>query len=236
MSLTPIYKKIHIIIALDFFKKSQAMNLIKKLDPNIYSLKIGNIMFTLFGISFVKKLQKLGFNIFLDLKFHDIPNTIFGAIKTISELGIWMTSIHISGGEQMLKAAQLATKFSKKNKLLLMGVTILTSLNNNDIRQFGHTKTISNYVENLAKIAKRCDLDGIICSGKEVLNIKKKIGNHFKILTPGIRLNTIEQHDQKRILTPQLAKQYKVDYIIIGRIVTSSKNPLNILQFIQSQI
>ncbi|AAO26978.1 orotidine 5'-phosphate decarboxylase [Buchnera aphidicola str. Bp (Baizongia pistaciae)] len=236
MHLKSNFKNINIIIALDFFDENKAMKFIYNLNPTIYALKIGNIMFTLFGVRFIKILQKLGFKIFLDLKFYDIPNTIFGAIQAVANLNIWMVSIHISGGIQMLKSARLALK-PFKNKPLLMGVTILTSLDKTDMSKLGIQISLSKYILSLAKIAHKCNLDGIICSGTEISNIKKHINvKNFKILTPGIRLNGCSSNDQKNVTTPMLAKQYNVDYIIIGRIVTSSQNPLKTLELIRSQI
>ncbi|XBC39463.1 MAG: orotidine-5'-phosphate decarboxylase [Buchnera aphidicola (Nurudea shiraii)] len=229
-------KKPQIIIALDFSNKIKALKLINSLDPKCFALKIGTIMFTLFGIQFVKELQKKGFRIFLDLKFYDIPNTIFKTIRAIANLGIWMISIHICGGIQMLKSAKLALNFCYEKKPLLMGVTVLTSLNNNDIRNVGVNMLIKNHVLILSKLAKKCNLDGIICPGSEVLHIKNKLGDMLKILTPGIQFNNNSLCDQKNVITPCIAKKYNIDYIVIGRAITSSKNPLNELKKIQIEL
>ncbi|XBC38413.1 MAG: orotidine-5'-phosphate decarboxylase [Buchnera aphidicola (Floraphis choui)] len=236
MKLRNATKKPNIIIALDFFNKNKAMKLINSLDPNIYALKIGKIMFTLFGCKFIKKIQKMGFNVFLDLKFHDIPNTVFGAIKSAADLGIWMISVHICGGIKMLQSAKLALQSFHKKKPLIMGVTILTSLDKSDIRSIGINMSIKNYILVMSKLAQKCNLDGIICPGQEVLNIRKKLGDNFKILTPGIRLEKRSFHDQKNVITPRIAKKCNIDYIIIGRAITSLKNPLIELKNIQIEL
>ncbi|XBC44603.1 MAG: orotidine-5'-phosphate decarboxylase [Buchnera aphidicola (Schlechtendalia peitan)] len=236
MNLRYFVKNPEIIIALDFFNKNEAMQLVYKLDPNIYALKIGTIMFSLFGKSFVQELKKLGFNIFLDLKFYDIPNTIFGAIKSIADLNIWMISVHICGGLKMLQSAKLALRYFNNNPPLLMGVTILTSLNTSDMSNIGINMSIKNYILMLSKLAKICKLDGIICPGKESIAVKQKLGNYLKILTPGIRLKGNLCDDQKNIITPNLAKKYNIDYIVIGRAITSLKNPIIELKNIQKKL
>ncbi|ANF17036.1 orotidine 5'-phosphate decarboxylase [Buchnera aphidicola (Schlechtendalia chinensis)] len=236
--ITKISKKNpKIIIALDYSNKKKAMKLINNIDPNVYALKIGIIMFYEFGKIFIKKLQKLGFNIFLDLKFHDIPNTVFKAIQSISELNVWMISVHICGGLEMLKSAKLALNYhSCNNKTLLMGVTTLTSLDISDTADIGINMSISNYILKLSKLAQTCSLDGIICPGKFVLKIKKHLGKNLKILTPGIRLESKLNDDQKNIITPNLAKEYKINYIVIGRAITSLKSPIKELEKIQREL
>ncbi|QCI23279.1 orotidine-5'-phosphate decarboxylase [Buchnera aphidicola] len=225
MTLLNSFKSPTIIIALDFYDKTQAMNLINNLDPKIYALKIGKIMFTLFGHEFIRTLHKMKFNVFLDLKFHDIPNTVFGAVKAAADLGVWMISVHICGGLKMLQSAKLALEPFQK-KPLLMGVTILTSLNEKDIRTIGINMSTESYVLMLSKLAKKCSLDGIICPGQTVLTIKKELGDALKILTPGIRFQKGSFDDQKNVITPKLAKKYNIDYIVLGRSITSLKDPL----------
>ncbi|XBC37892.1 MAG: orotidine-5'-phosphate decarboxylase [Buchnera aphidicola (Meitanaphis microgallis)] len=229
-------KKPNIIIALDFFNKNQAIKLVNNLDPKIYALKIGKIMFTLFGKTFIKTLQKLGFNVFLDLKLYDIPNTIFGTIQAMADLDIWMISIHICGGKKMLQSAKLALKPFYKKRPLLMGVTILTSFDESDIHDIGINMPMKNYILTLSRLAQKCKLDGIICPGKEVLSIKKELGNNLKILTPGIRCKKNLLHDQKNTTTPYLAKKYNIDYIVVGRAITSLTNPLIALNNIQIEL
>ncbi|XBC40982.1 MAG: orotidine-5'-phosphate decarboxylase [Buchnera aphidicola (Nurudea yanoniella)] len=236
MILKFFVKKPNIIIALDFFNKDKALKLIEHLDPKVFSLKIGAIMFTLFGIKFIKELQIKGFKIFLDLKFYDVPNTVFKTIQSIENLGVWMVSLHICGGIQMLKSAQLALKTYRKKKPLLMGVTMLTSLDKNDIQNIGVNISIKNYVLTLSRLAQKCNLDGIICPGNEVLNIKNKLGDTLKILTPGIHLPDNIFFDQKNVITPLISKKYNIDYIVIGRAITSSKYPLIALKKIQIEL
>ncbi|XBC42012.1 MAG: orotidine-5'-phosphate decarboxylase [Buchnera aphidicola (Kaburagia rhusicola rhusicola)] len=225
-----------IIIALDFVSKNKAMKLINTLNPNIYALKIGKIMFTLFGNKFIKELQKMGFNIFLDLKFYDIPHTIFKTIQAVASLDVWMISIHVCGGIQMLHSAKLALKPFHEKKPLLMGVTALTSFDELDIRNIGINMSIQNYVLVLSKLAQNCNLDGIICPGNTVLDVKKNLGKKLKILVPGIRFQKSMCYDQKNVITPQQAKKYNVDYIVVGRAITSLKNPSIVLKNIYSNL
>ncbi|WP_410051787.1 orotidine-5'-phosphate decarboxylase [Buchnera aphidicola] len=224
-----------IIIALDFREKKNAMKLVNLLDPSIFYLKIGKEMFTLLGCSFIKELQKIGFHIFLDLKFHDIPNTVFNATKAAADLGIWMLSIHASGGKDMLIAAKRALK-SFKTGPLLIAVTALTSLKEENLKDIGIHITLTEYILILSQLSYDCGLDGIVCPGNEAKNIKSLFGNQYKIITPGIRVSQDLFYDQNNVITAQEAKKYKIDYIVIGRSVTMSKNPIKKLDFILQSI
>ncbi|CAL4042942.1 orotidine-5'-phosphate decarboxylase [Buchnera aphidicola] len=223
-----------VILALDYSNKNQALELINNLDPAIYRLKIGKKMFSLFGKSLVVQIKNLGFDIFLDLKFHDIPNTVFGAVSAAADLGVWMISIHISGGSKMLQAAKLALNPFKKDTPLLIGITVLTSFTEQDLREVGINSSITNQVLMLSRLAKQNGLDGVVCPGEESMNIKEKLGFGFKIVAPAIRLIEDPAYDQKKVITPKLAKKFNIDYIIVGRTVTFSKNPLNKLKKITS--
>ncbi|CAL4322300.1 orotidine-5'-phosphate decarboxylase [Buchnera aphidicola] len=220
-----------IIIALDFCNKKSAMKLVDLLDPSIFYLKVGKEMFTILGYKFIKELHKLGFNIFLDLKFHDIPNTVFNATKAAADLGIWMLSIHACGGKNMLISAKKAVKYFK-NAPLLIAITTLTSLKEKDLREIGIKLSLSDYILVLSQLSKECGLDGIVCPGQEAKRMKLLYGKKFKIVTPGIRCSTDSLFDQKNIISPKKAKEYQIDYIVIGRSITTSTNPIKKLNSI----
>lgn len=227
-----LFKMPKIIIALDFCNKKSAMKLVNLLNPSIYYLKIGQEMFTILGCKFIKELHKMGFNIFLDLKFHDIPNTVFNATKAAADLGIWMLSVHASGGKKMLIAAKNALKTFKNNPPLLIAVTALTSLKEEELKEIGIHISLQEYILKLSKLSHDCGLDGIVCPGKEAKKIKFLFGNQYKIITPGIRISTDLLYDQNNIITPKEAKELEIDYIVIGRSITMSKNPIKKLDFI----
>ncbi|CAL4321751.1 Orotidine 5'-phosphate decarboxylase [Buchnera aphidicola (Eriosoma lanigerum)] len=231
-------KKTKIIVALDYPTMSSAMKLVHMLDPSIFYLKIGKAMFTRFGVQLIRDLHKLKFKIFLDLKFHDIPNTVFYSVKAAADLGIWMLSIHILGGVNMLKSAKLALKNFSDTAPILIGVTVLTSLNQNDLKAIGIIHSLRKQVFLLSNLAKQCCLDGVVCPGSEALNIKKKFGSDFKIVTPGVRLSksSIHVHDQNQIITPDLAKKFAIDYIVVGRPITLSNNPILVLNNFYSML
>jgi orotidine-5'-phosphate decarboxylase len=220
-----------IIIALDFYNKKEAMTLVDLLDPSVFYLKIGKEMFTILGFKFVKELHKLGFNVFLDLKFHDIPNTVFNATKAAADLGIWMLSVHASGGKNMLLSAKKALKSFKKPPLLI-AVTMLTSLKEKDLKEIGIKISLKDYILILSKLSNDCGLDGIVCPGNQAKKIKSLYGDKYKIITPGIRLSSDSSFDQKHIITPKEAKEFQIDYIVIGRSITTSKNPIKKLNLI----
>ncbi|AHG60111.1 orotidine-5'-phosphate decarboxylase [Buchnera aphidicola] len=220
-----------IIIALDFCNKKSAMKIVNLLNPSIYYLKIGKEMFTVLGCQFIKELHQLGFNIFLDLKFHDIPNTVFNATKAAADLGIWMLSVHASGGKKMLVSAKKALK-SFKTAPLLIAITALTSLKEEELKEIGIQMSLKEYILTLSKLSNDCGLDGIVCPGKEAKKIKSLFGDKCKIVTPGIRVAEDALYDQNNIITPKEAKKYKIDYIVIGRSITMSKDPIKKLELI----
>ncbi|QCI15947.1 orotidine-5'-phosphate decarboxylase [Buchnera aphidicola] len=220
-----------IIIALDFNNKKSAMELVNLLDPNIYYLKIGKEIFTILGCQFIKELHKIGFKIFLDLKFHDIPNTVFNATKAAADLGVWMLSVHASGGKKMLIAAKKALQ-SFQTAPLLIAVTALTSLKEKDLKEIGIQISLTDYIVKLSKLSNDCGLDGIVCPGQESKKIKFLFGNTCKIITPGIRISQDLLYDQNNVITPKEAKKFQIDYIVIGRSITMSKNPIKKLDAI----
>jgi len=223
-----------IIIALDYSDINKALQLVLQLDPKIYRLKIGKKMFLYFGKKWIVQLHNLGFDVFLDLKFHDIPNTVFGAVKAAADLGVWMISVHTCGGSKMLQAAKKALQDFKQHPPLLIGITILTSFTKNDLQEIGINHSMTDHILLLSHLAKKCGLNGVVCSGKQANHVKNLLGVNFQVITPAIRLINDLSNDQNQTITPQLIKKYKIDYIVVGRSITESKNPIKKLKNIVS--
>lgn len=224
-----------IIVALDFPREADALKLVERLDPRRCRLKIGKEMFTRSGPQLVEKLVNEGFDIFLDLKFHDIPNTVAGACRSAAELGVWMINVHTLGGRKMMEAAREAVEKSA-SKPLLIGVTILTSMGEGDIAEVGLAGTPADNVRRLATLAQDSGLDGVVCSPKEVAMLRENIGQDFSLVTPGIRPAWAEKGDQTRITTPADAVQLGADYLVIGRPITAAEDPLNALSLIEEEL
>jgi orotidine-5'-phosphate decarboxylase len=221
-----------VVVALDFDKKEDALAFVDKIQPKDCRLKVGKEMFTYFGPEFVKELTSRGFDVFLDLKFHDIPNTVAKAVTAAAELGVWMVNVHASGGsEMMIKAKQALEKYGDKAPLLI-AVTVLTSMGEEDLLDLGITKSPAEQVMSLAKLTKDAGLDGVVCSAWEAESLKVHLGKDFKLITPGIRPAGTVCDDQKRIMTPEQAIAAGVDYLVIGRPITKAENPLHVLQSI----
>ncbi len=217
------------IIALDFNKRENAENLLKYLDPRYFSVKIGSEMFTLFGPEWVRRLINLGYQVFLDLKFHDIPTTVAQACTAACQLGVSMVNVHTAGGTAMMTAARAAVdKFTEKP--LLIGVTVLTSMTSLNMHEYGVQSTLEAHVGRLALLAKNSGLDGVVCSAHEVRGLKQNFGREFLTVTPGIRLDNDAHNDQLRIMTPKLALKAGSDFLVIGRALTQSSNPQIIVQ------
>ena len=214
-----------VIVALDYDNKDSSLTLADRLDPTLCQLKVGKELFTAAGPSVVKKLTDRGFDIFLDLKFHDIPNTVAKAIGTAADLGVWMTNVHASGGSRMMSAARQALD-SKGSDMLLIGVTVLTSMGVSDLEEVGVQGNASAQVLRLAELAKNSGLDGVVCSAQEAKLLKESLGQGFKLVTPGIRLADSAADDQRRIVTPADALALGSDYLVIGRPITKSTDPL----------
>tara|TARA_Y100000590_G_C15525346_1_gene941007 strand:+ start:362 stop:1045 length:684 start_codon:yes stop_codon:yes gene_type:complete len=221
-----------IIVALDSNPK-EALNLAQKLDPKDCNLKVGSQLFTLAGPEIIKNLNELGFNIFLDLKFHDIPNTVRKSVEASMELGVWMLNVHASGGTDMLKAASEALK-GAQNKPILLGVTILTSIDQQVLNKIGFRHNLEDQVFLLAEQCQKMGLDGIVCSPNELPALRKRFNEEFLLVCPGIRSNEEDKDDQKRTSTPSSAIKMGADFLVIGREITRDKNPTdrvrNILQ------
>lgn len=224
-----------VVVALDFDKKTDALSFVDKVQPSDCRLKVGKEMFTYFGPEFVKTLIHRGFDVFLDLKFHDIPNTVAKAVRASADLGVWMVNVHASGGSKMMIAAK-ESLISYDNAPLLIGVTVLTSMGQDDLLDLGITKTPEEQVITLATLANQSGLDGVVCSAWEAAALKKSQGEAFKLITPGIRPTGFSADDQKRIMTPIEAINVGVDYLVIGRPITKAEDPHSILQGINASL
>ena len=222
-----------IIVALDFSDKKQALEFASKLDKNLCRIKIGKELFTSAGPQLIEQLMSYGFDIFLDLKYHDIPNTVANACRAASDLGVWMVNVHALGGRKMLIAAQEALS-TKKTKLI--AVTLLTNLNKNDLYEIGLNEEPIDIVQRLALLASDCGLDGVVCSAMEAPQLRKIISKDFCLVTPGIRPLNRNKNDQARVATPQEAIHNGADYLVIGRPITQSNDPLLMLQQLNHEI
>lgn len=214
-----------VIVALDYADAHQALEFADKVEPQQCQLKIGKEMFTQAGPALVRDLQQRGFDIFLDLKFHDIPNTVAKAVIAAAELGVWMVNIHASGGERMMAAAREALVPFGADAPALIAVTVLTSMNNEDLKSIGISLSASDYALRLAILAKSCGLDGVVCSAWETARLKIDCGSAFQLITPGIRPADRDAGDQRRVMTPLQAQRMGVDYMVIGRPITQATDP-----------
>ena len=222
-----------IIIPLDL-EYADAIHIAKILDPEICRLKVGSQLFTSSGPKIIKELHNLGFDIFLDLKFHDIPNTVYQAIKSAADLGVWMVNVHASGGSKMLEASYKALS-GYPNPPLLIGVTVLTSVSEESLKEVGLSH-LQEQVLKLAGLAKDNGLDGVVCAASDISSIKSKFGEDFLTVTPGIRPVQSNLNDQNRVSTPLEAIKNGSDYLVIGRPITGSENPKDALENIYKEI
>ncbi|WMC09251.1 orotidine-5'-phosphate decarboxylase [Oceanimonas pelagia] len=214
-----------VLIALDFADEQQAKALVARLDPAQCRLKVGKEMFTLFGPDFVRDLVARGFDVFLDLKFHDIPNTVAKAVAAAAELGVWMVNVHASGGSRMMEAAKAALAPYGDKAPLLIAVTVLTSMTADELNQTGVLRSPAEQVLALARLTQAAGLDGVVCSAQEASLLKSELGPDFKLVTPGIRPAGSDAGDQRRIMTPELALKAGSDYLVIGRPITQAADP-----------
>lgn len=224
-----------IIVALDFPGAVPALALAHRLSPELCRLKVGKELFTATGPLLLEQLMRGGFEIFLDLKFHDIPNTTAQACKAAANLGIWMINVHALGGRRMLEAAQIAVSNSARPPKLI-AVTMLTSMAQEDMTDLGITSTPEEMVLRLAKLAQEAGLDGVVCSAQETVMLRKQCGNKFALVTPGIRPEHVSLDDQSRVMTPQAAIRAGSSYLVIGRPITKSPDPLQALLDINQEI
>lgn len=225
------YMPSKLIIALDFKNKELALDFVKQLSPSDCKLKVGFELFVAAGPDFVRQLVDRGFDVFLDLKFHDIPNTVASACKSAAALGVWMMNVHASGGDKMLQAAKQALVESNSDAKLI-AVTVLTSMDQAQLNSTNIQITPENQVKHLAKLTKVSGLDGIVCSAQEAQMLRQDHEQDFLLVTPGIRPSGTDQGDQKRIMTPADAKQAGVSYIVVGRPITQASNPLDVIEMI----
>lgn len=227
---------IKIIVALDYADMDSALALVRQLDPGKCHLKVGKELFTRCGPIIIEHLHKLGFEVFLDLKFHDIPNTCAQAVRAAAEMGVWMVNVHASGGRGMMEAARDVLEQVGGRRPHLIAVTALTSLETPDLLEVGFGNTAQQLVERLAGLTRDCGLDGVVCSSQEVQMLRAMLGKDFLLVTPGIRPANAEAGDQKRIMTPAQALEAGSDYLVIGRPITKSESPLDALLSISREI
>lgn len=224
-----------ILVALDYDNAKQALELVDRLQPERCRLKVGKELFTSEGPQLVESLQNKGFDIFLDLKFHDIPNTTAKAVKAAADLGVWMVNVHASGGQRMMEAARDAiANYQKRPELI--GVTVLTSMEQSDLAGIGLNIDPQEQVKRLAQLTKASGLDGVVCSAQEAVMLKALCGEEFKLVTPGIRPSFAQQGDQRRVMTPAEAKTAGVDYMVIGRPITQADDPIEALSLIEQEL
>lgn len=224
-----------VIVALDFDNINKAKKLVSQLSPQHCRLKVGKEMFTLFGPDWVRYLVAQGFDVFLDLKFHDIPNTVAKAVSAASKLGVWMVNVHASGGCDMISAAKEAALGATVSPLLT-AVTILTSMDERQFSQIYQGNDIAEKVSQLALLAQSSGADGVVCSAKESAILRSQVNDDFCLVTPGIRPAGSDLNDQKRVMTPAQAMHAGVNYLVIGRPITQADNPAQVLQQINASI
>ncbi len=223
-----------IIVALDYPSLAPLRAFVAQLSPRLCRLKIGNILFTRYGPALVEELMQQGFEVFLDLKFHDIPQTVAQSCRAAADLGVWMINLHVSSGFAAMQAAREAVDQSSNNPLLI-GVTVLTSLQSSDLEKLGNQRPLADLVLDLAKQAQTCGLDGVVCSSQEASLLRQHLGDKFLLVTPGIRPEKMAD-DQRRVLTPCQARAAGASYLVIGRPITQAKNPLAMLQVIADSL
>jgi orotidine-5'-phosphate decarboxylase len=224
-----------IIVALDYADAAPALELAARLDPALCRLKVGKELFTAAGPALLAQLMQRGFEIFLDLKFHDIPNTTAQACKAAAAQGVWMVNVHASGGRRMMEAAREAVAQSARPPKLI-AVTVLTSMSQDDLAETGITASPAEQVLRLARLTQESGLDGVVCSAQEAALLRRACGASFCLVTPGIRPADAAADDQSRIMTPRAALDAGSDYLVIGRPITRAADPLRALQDISQQI
>src|SRR5688572_859403 len=224
-----------IIVALDFAEAKPALDLVRRLDPAQCRVKVGKELFTAAGPAVVEDLVGRGFGLFLDLKFHDIPNTVAAACRAAAALGVWMLNVHASGGRAMLDAARAAIPPGDTAPKLI-AVTLLTSMSESDLTDIGMSGTSGEVVTRLTRLTKACGLDGVVCSAVEAQSLRTMCGEDFALVTPGIRPPDASADDQSRIMTPGGAIRNGSSYLVIGRPITRAADPLEVLSRINADI
>lgn len=224
-----------IIIALDYAEPRRALDMVERLDPSRCRLKVGKELFTRGGPQLVETLRNKGYEVFLDLKFHDIPNTVAGACSAAADLGVWMVNVHALGGARMMLAAREALDKAAQPPLLI-AVTVLTSMGEQDIHEIGLPGMPADNVARLAALAQRSGMDGVVCSPQEVSMLRSQTGDAFRLVTPGIRPAWSAKGDQTRITTPADAVRLGSDYLVIGRPITAADDPMAALAAIEAEL
>ncbi|MEZ5556883.1 orotidine-5'-phosphate decarboxylase [Haliea sp.] len=224
-----------VLVALDYPDEASALALVEQLSPTLCRLKVGKELFTRSGPGIVRRLQDQGFDVFLDLKFHDIPNTVASAVRAAADLGVWMVNVHASGGRRMMEAA--AAELARLQQApLLIAVTVLTSMTDEDLRELGCTEGALARVTALAGLASDCGMQGVVCSAEEGPVLRAQRGGEFLLVTPGIRLAGDAPGDQRRVVTPAAARERGADFLVIGRSITAAADPLAALRRVHDEL
>ena len=224
-----------VIVALDFPDQSSALELVERLDPSLCRLKVGKELFTRAGPALVERLVKKGYDLFLDLKYHDIPNTVAAACDAAADLGVWMMNLHASGGRRMMETARERLE-QRRERPLLIAVTILTSLGEEDLAEIGFSGTPRENVRRLAALAADSGLDGVVCSPLEAALLREERGSDFLLVTPGVRPASASLDDQKRVMTPADALAAGATHLVIGRPITAAEDPVAALDAINASL
>ncbi|PJD90630.1 MAG: orotidine-5'-phosphate decarboxylase [Legionella sp.] len=223
-----------LIIALDFDRPEDALSLVEQFEPEQCAFKIGSELFTRSGPDVVRQIIARGFRVFLDLKFHDIPNTVAQSCKAAADLGVWMLTVHAAGGAAMLHAARTALESYGASRPKLIAVTVLTSLSEADLSGMGVSGTLLQHVERYAVLSQQAGLDGVVSSAQEVARLRTLCGRGFLLVTPGIRMAGDVAHDQSRVISPQDALQAGSDYLVMGRSITRAQHPRAVVDALNS--
>jgi orotidine-5'-phosphate decarboxylase len=224
-----------IIVALDYPEAAPALELVAQLEPSLCRLKVGKELYTAEGPALLEQLMAMGFEVFLDLKFHDIPNTVREACKAAAALGVWMVNVHALGGRRMMEAAREAVEQAQRPPKLI-AVTVLTSMGQADLTELGINATPAEMVLRLARLTRSSGLDGVVCSGEEAAILRREMGESFCLVTPGIRPVGANAGDQTRVMTPRAALENGADYLVIGRPITQATDPFSALEVISREI
>lgn len=218
-----------VIVALDFASAEKTLDFVQQLEPSLCQLKIGKELFTATGRYLVEQLVLQGYRIFMDLKYHDIPNTVASACKVAADMGVWMVDMHASGGRRMMEAAAEAVSNYSQSPLLI-AVTVLTSMTQSELAETGINLPIDEAVVRLAELSSQAGMNGVVCSAQEATLLRQQLGQEFLLVTPGIRLSTDIKDDQRRIMTPKAALAAGSSYLVMGRPITQSEHPSALLQ------
>lgn len=225
-----------VIVALDYASKKQALEFVDKVSPDVCKLKVGKELFTRSGPTLIDTLVSKGFDVFLDLKFHDIPNTVKRAVYAAGQLGVWMLNVHALGGYSMLLAAREGIDMVGTKRPYLIAVTLLTSQSQDDLDRLGVDQDVPAFIDRLADLAISAGLDGVVCSAQETSSLRHRLGDSAILVTPGIRPEGISEDDQKRTMTPEQAIANGSSYLVIGRPITQHSNPEEALSAINKSI